>query len=48
MLMPIQSCDNIQAQNITVEPPSGNLARWRCRNMEESLLGLNGVGCVAG
>lgn len=43
----VQSCDNIQAHNITVEPPSGKPAQWRCRNMVEDLLDLNGVGCVA-
>ncbi|KAF9873179.1 hypothetical protein CkaCkLH20_09342 [Colletotrichum karsti] len=42
------SCDNIQAFNITVEPPSGKPAQWKCRNMDAELLDLSGVGCVAG
>ncbi|RSL86091.1 Exopolygalacturonase X-2 [Fusarium oligoseptatum] len=40
------SCDNIRAENVTVTPPSGKDAKWACRNMDEELLDLNGVGCV--
>ena len=42
----LQSCDNIKAENIQIESPSGNPARWNCRNMDDNLLDLSGVGCV--
>ncbi|RSL46443.1 Exopolygalacturonase X-2 [Fusarium duplospermum] len=40
------SCDNIRAENVNVTTPSGKDAKWACRNMDEELLDLNGVGCV--
>ncbi|CAG9942894.1 unnamed protein product [Clonostachys rosea f. rosea IK726] len=42
------SCDNIRAENISITPPSGKPAQWLCRHMDESLLDLPGVGCIAG
>lgn len=44
----LQSCDNIRAENVTIEAPSGNTPEWACRNMDEDLLDLNGIGCVEG
>ncbi|XPT03690.1 Galacturonan 1,4-alpha-galacturonidase [Ascochyta lentis] len=41
------SCDNIRAVNVTVTAPSGKSPKWSCRNMDEELLELSGVGCVA-
>ncbi|KAJ4311881.1 Exopolygalacturonase X-2 [Neodidymelliopsis sp. IMI 364377] len=41
-----ESCDNIQAINVTVTAPSGKTPKWSCRNMDRNLLELSGVGCV--
>ncbi|KAI9150822.1 Exopolygalacturonase X-2 [Paramyrothecium foliicola] len=42
------TCDNIRAENISISTPSGKTPQWSCRNMDESLLQLNGVGCIPG
>ncbi len=41
-----QSCDNIRAENVTLENPSGQPPQWQCRYMDEELLDLGGVGCI--
>ncbi|TDZ34234.1 Exopolygalacturonase X-2 [Colletotrichum spinosum] len=39
----IEKCKNINAENITVQPPSGAKAQWVCVNLDTGLLDLNCV-----
>jgi galacturan 1,4-alpha-galacturonidase len=41
------TCENIRAENITVNVPGDGELYWDCRNVDESLLELGGRGCVA-
>lgn len=34
-------CNNIRAENITVQVPSGKAPVYACKNVDESLLGFN-------
>ncbi|KAI9167918.1 Exopolygalacturonase X-2 [Paramyrothecium foliicola] len=37
-----ESCDNIRAENVRIDIPSGKTARWQIRNLEKELLDVNG------